>query len=84
MLAANYSDVRNRLKFYCDQICNEDETLIITRKGNRNVVVMSLERFNMMEKQIRNTEYLAKLVNAEEQIKNGNNGQYKQKHYIPE
>ena len=72
MMAANYSSVRNRLKFYCDQVCNNDETLIVTRKDERNVVVISLERYNQMEKSIRNAEYLAKLAKADEQIKTGN------------
>ena len=71
MMAANYSAVRNRLKFYLDRVCNDDETLIVTRKDDRNVVVISLDRYNQMEKSIRNAEYLAKLAKADEQIKSG-------------
>ena len=72
MMAANYSAVRNRLKFYLDRVCNENETLIVTRKEDRNVVVISLEKYNQMEKRLKNAEYLAKLAKADEQLKTGN------------
>lgn len=71
MLAANYSTLRSNLKEYCDKVCDADETLIITRKENRNVVMMSLEKYTQLEKQIRNAEYLAKLALAKEQVKEG-------------
>ena len=71
MLAANYSDVRNRLKYYCDQICNDDETLIVTRKESRNIVMMSLEKYNRIEKLLKNAEYLDRLNRADEQVKSG-------------
>ena len=71
MLVANYSDVRNRLKHYCDQIYNKDEMLIVTRKEARNIVMMSLERYNRMEKLIQNAEYYTRLSRADEQIKAG-------------
>ena len=35
------------------------ETVIVTRKGEKNVVIMSLERYNQLEKAARNAEYLA-------------------------
>lgn len=71
MLAANYSTVRSKFKKYCDQVCDEDETLIVTRKEERNVVMISLEKYNQMEKALRNARYLAKLLRADEQIKSG-------------
>ena len=46
MLAANYTALRNNLKDYCDQVCDTRDTLIVTRKSDRNVVMMSLERYN--------------------------------------
>lgn len=71
MLAANYSTLRNNLKKYCDRVCDEDETLVITRKEDRNVVMMSLDRYTQIEKQLKNLEYLAKLARADEQLKDG-------------
>ena len=54
MLAANYTAVRNNLKSYCDMAADQDETIIVTRKNDKNVVMISLDRYNEMEKQIRN------------------------------
>lgn len=71
MIAANYSAVRNNLKEYCDKVCDEEETLIVTRKDNRNVVVMSLDQYNEISRRLRNAEFLEKLDRAEEQIRNG-------------
>ncbi len=46
MVALNYSNLRNNMKSVFDR-CNDDaETVIVTRKDNRNVVVMSEEAYN--------------------------------------
>ena len=68
MIAASYTDVRNNLKGYCDLASDNGETVIVTRKANKNVVILSLERFNHMEKEIRNSQYLAKLDRAFDQL----------------
>ena len=68
MLATNYTDVRNKLKDYCDLASEAGETVIVTRKANKNVVIISLERFNLMEKAIRNSQYHAKLDRAFDQL----------------
>ena len=68
MVATNYTAVRNNLKNYCDMASDEGETVIVTRKENKNVVILSLERFNLMEKAIRNSQYLARLDRAFDQL----------------
>lgn len=68
MLAANYSTLRDNLKDFCDKVCDSNETLIVNRKANRNVVMMSLERYTEMEKAERNALYLAKIDKAFEQL----------------
>lgn len=72
MLAANYTTVRNNLKNYCDLASDRNETIIVTRKNDKNVVMISMERYNEMEKQIRNTLYLSKLDRAFDQLYSGN------------
>ena len=52
MLAVNYSTIRNHLKDYCDQATDNHETVIVTRKGEKNVVIMSLERYNISLKKL--------------------------------
>ena len=68
MLAVNYTTMRNKLKDYCDLVSDRGETIIVTRKENRNVVVLSLERYNSMEKEIRNARYIAKIDRAFDQL----------------
>ena len=46
MLAVNYSNYRKRLKDYCDAAVDDDETVIITRKNGKNVVMMGEAEYN--------------------------------------
>ena len=71
MLAANYTTVRDNLKAYCDKVCDNDETLIITRKEDRNIVLMSLERYTMIEKLLNNVRYIAMLEESNRQLREG-------------
>ena len=48
MLAVNYSTLRNHLKDYCDKVSDDFETVIVTRKDEKNVVIISLEAYNNM------------------------------------
>lgn len=71
MLAVNYSTIRNNLKSYCDQATDNNETVIVTRKNEKNIVIMSLEQYNSMLKAAQNAEYLAKLDRSLEQLEKG-------------
>lgn len=46
MIAVNYSQIRKNLKNYLNKITNDYETIIITRKSGKNVVVLSEEAYN--------------------------------------
>lgn len=72
MLAVNYTTMRNNLKDYCDKATNEQETVIVTRKNEKNVVLMSLENYNNMLKAIQNAQYLERLNQSMEQKSKGN------------
>lgn len=72
MLAVNFSTIRNNLKGYCDQATDNDETVIVTRKNEKNVVLLSLDKYNQMMKAARNAEYLAMIDRGIEQISSGN------------
>jgi len=50
MLAVNYSTVRNKLKYYCDKVTDENETVVVTRKDDKNVLLISLEQYNALLK----------------------------------
>lgn len=71
MLAVNYSTIRENLKSYCDKVTDNNETVIVTRKDEKNVVIISLEEWNALQKAARNVEYLGKLERSVNDIKEG-------------
>ena len=46
MLAINYTNLRDNMKTYMDKVTNDYETMIVTRKDNKNVVMLSEESYN--------------------------------------
>ncbi len=54
MEAVNYSDLRRNLKAHMDQVYQDHEPLIITRKDNENLVMISLDDYNSLTE----TQYL--------------------------
>ena len=46
MIVTNYTTLRDNMKRYFDQVTDEFETLLVTRKGNANVVVISQDEYN--------------------------------------
>ena len=71
MLAVNYSTIRKNLKDYCDKAIDSHETIIVTRKDEKNVVILSLERYNQLEKAARNAEYLAMIDRSMAELETG-------------
>lgn len=73
MIAVNYTNLRDNLKSYCDKVNDDFETVVVTRKNNRNVVILSEESYNMLENiyvRSSNVNY-ERLINAKKQIDNG-------------
>lgn len=71
MVAVNYSTIRNNLKDYCDKASDQHETIIVTRKNEKNIVLMSLDEYNRLEKSARNNEYLAMIDRSIAQLEAG-------------
>ncbi len=71
MVAVNYSTMRNNLKDYCDKASDQQEIVIVTRKNEKNIVLMSLEQYNQLEKAARNNEYLAMIDRGITQLEAG-------------
>ncbi len=71
MIAVNYSTIRRNLKDYCDKATDNNETVIVTRKGEKNVVIISLDKYNDITKAARNAEYIDMIDRSIEQIKQG-------------
>lgn len=71
MLVVNYSTIRENLKSYCDRVTDDHETVIVTRKDEKNVVLISLEEWNELQRIVRNAEYLGKLDRAYAELSSG-------------
>lgn len=52
MLAVNYTTLRNNMKIYMDKVTDDFETIIVTRKNNKNVVMLSEESYNNLMENI--------------------------------
>lgn len=48
MIALNYSQLRENMKYYFDKVTDDYEILTVTRKENRNIVILSEEAYNNM------------------------------------
>ena len=46
MLAVNHTNLRDNMKSYMDKVTDDYETMIVTRKNNKNVVMLSEESYN--------------------------------------
>ena len=65
----------NNLKAYCDKATKDYETIIITRKNNENVVLMSEEEYNNLMENLyirSNLKYYQKLVESIKEVEKGN------------
>ena len=74
MLAVNYSTIRNHLKDYCDKVTDDYETIIVTRKDEKNVVIISLTEYNNMMENLfimSNKKNYNRLVESRQQIERG-------------
>lgn len=71
MIAINFTTARSRFKDFCDKVTDEAETVIVTRKAGKNVVIISAQRYNELEKAERNTAFLGKLERGLAQVQAG-------------
>jgi len=68
MQIINFSDARNRLKSVLDQVADNADYTIITRRDAEDAVVMSLEQFNSLMETVHllkspaNAAHLAKSI----------------------
>ena len=73
MLAVNYTTLRKNMKSYFDKITDEYETMVVTRKDNKNVVIMSEESYNNLLENIyliENKENYDWLMESKAQLEN--------------
>ena len=67
---AKQADIRANMKKYFD-LAYEGETIIVPRKENRNIVILSETEYKRMDKARRNAEYLTMLEESDQELKAG-------------
>ena len=72
MIAVNFSTARNRFEEFCDRVAEEGEAVVVTREGTeKNVVIISAERYNELMKAELNAAFLHKLERGFAQVRAG-------------
>lgn len=74
MLAVNYTNFRENLKDYMDKATDDYETIIVTRKNNKNVVMISEESYNNLMENVYvmgNKSNYDWLMESKEQLESG-------------
>ena len=74
MDAITYSSARANLARTMDRVCEDHEALIITRNGEKAVVMLSLEDYQALEETaylLRNPANAKRLLSAAEQLSSG-------------
>ena len=69
MNAVNYSELRKNLKVFLDQVYHDHEPLIVTRKNNQNIVLMSIDDYNSLIE----TNYLLSNIHNSKRLLNSLN-----------
>ena len=75
MLAVNYTNLRDNMKAYMDKVTDDYETMIVTRKDNKNVVMISEEAYNNLMENVHvmgNKANYDWLMESKTQLEKGN------------
>jgi antitoxin YefM len=74
VIAVNYTNARENFKKYCDAAVQDFETIIVTRKQDENVVIMSEAEYNNLMENIyirSSKEDYRQLLESIDQLKKG-------------
>ena len=53
MQAVNYSHARNNLKSIIDDVCDNNEGVIVTTKNDKSVIILSMDEYNRTHAEIK-------------------------------
>lgn len=74
MMAVNYTQFRDHMKAHMDRIVEDYEPLVVTRKENKNVIVLSEDMYNNLMEDIHvpgNKENYRWLMESKQQLETG-------------
>ena len=78
MKAMSYTAVRSNLAQTMENICDDHEAVIITRKKERSIVMLSLEDYEALEETaylLRSPKNMKRLIESITQLEHGNGTQ---------
>jgi len=78
MRVINFSEARNKLKKVLDQVVNDFDYTVITRRDAQDAVVMSLEQFNGLMETVYLLKSPANALHLEKSIKQYQQGKVSQ------
>ena len=67
----NYVRARENLADVLKRAAEDNETVVVTRENDQNVVIISLEKYNSLEKAAKNAAYLRMLQKSAEDLERG-------------
>jgi len=71
MIADNATNVKDNFNKYCDRITDEHEALLVTRKENKHLVLITFDEYDELKKAADNLDYLIKLNKSIEDVNCG-------------
>ncbi len=82
MRVINFSEARNKLKSVLDQVVNDSDYTIISRRDADDAVVMSLDHFNGLMETVHLLKSPANAAHLEKSIKQYRKGQVTERRII--
>jgi antitoxin YefM len=82
MRVVNFSDARNHLKSVIDQVVNDQDFAIITRRDADDAVVMSLDHFNGLMETVHLLNSPANVAHLSKSIKQYRSGKTQQRELV--
>lgn len=82
MRVINFSEARNNLKTILDQVIEDADYTVITRRDSEDAVVMSLETFNSYMETVHLLKSPANAAHLSKSIKQYENGKIKERNLI--
>jgi antitoxin YefM len=82
MRVINFSDARNQLKSVIDQVVNDEDFAIITRRDADDAVVMSLDHFNGLMETVHLLKSPANVAHLSKSIQQYRSGETQQRELV--
>ena len=84
MRTVSFTEARNRMKAVLDQVVNDADCVVITRRDSENAVVMSLDYYNSLMETVHLLKSPANAMHLSKSIEQFRAGQAKERELLDE